>query len=76
MPSWLINPYDISFCSMPNGKLCRLGCGAFGTVSSLAPLGMLDRACRPQVVFQQLQPLPVPTRLQIACVQHSLRSGM
>ncbi|KAK9809320.1 hypothetical protein WJX73_004419 [Symbiochloris irregularis] len=32
MPSWLINPYDISFCSMPNGKLCRLGCGAFGTV--------------------------------------------
>ena len=24
-PQWVINPYEIAFCSMPSGKLCRLG---------------------------------------------------
>jgi hypothetical protein len=31
--AWQINPHDIFFCSRSNGKLCKLGKGAFGTVS-------------------------------------------
>lgn len=30
--AWQINPHDIFFCSRRNGKLCKLGKGAFGTV--------------------------------------------
>lgn len=30
--AWQINPHDIFFCSRSNGKLCKLGKGAFGTV--------------------------------------------
>ena len=40
--AWQINPHDIFFCSKSNGKLCRLGKGAFGTVRShMLP----NRAC-------------------------------
>ena len=31
---WQIDPQDIFFATRPNGKLCRLGKGAFGTVSA------------------------------------------
>ena len=34
-PAWQINPHDIFFCSRSNGKLCKLGKGAFGTVRGL-----------------------------------------
>ena len=43
-PEWEINPHDIFFCSRANGKLCRLGKGAFGTVS-LDTLCCKTRAC-------------------------------
>jgi len=33
--SWQINLHDIFFCSRSNGKLCKLGKGAFGTVSGV-----------------------------------------
>ncbi|KAK9813838.1 hypothetical protein WJX73_001349 [Symbiochloris irregularis] len=32
LPQWLISPYDLSFSTWPDGKLCRLGTGTFGTV--------------------------------------------
>ena len=35
-PEWEIDPHDIYFCSRSNGKLCRLGKGAFGTVRPLS----------------------------------------
>lgn len=35
-PEWEINPHDIYFCSNGNGKLVRLGKGAFGVVSRLS----------------------------------------
>ena len=30
---WLIDPVAIYFCTKSSGKLCKLGKGAFGTVS-------------------------------------------
>ena len=35
--AWQINPHDIFFCSKSDGKLCKLGKGAFGTVSCRMP---------------------------------------
>ena len=32
-----MDPQDIFFATRANGKLCRLGKGAFGTVSSMVP---------------------------------------
>ena len=38
-PSWVINPYEIAFCSMPSGKLCRLGRYAHADITLLRPPG-------------------------------------
>ena len=32
-PRWQVEPQDIFFASRASGRLCRLGKGAFGTVS-------------------------------------------